>query len=127
VPVVVTSAGNPSDPVPFRWVLASDAATATTTLRLQRGTLHAIPSAVRLVDASDQVIALAATIFAPGGRPDLCGGSNFAGMTEADLPLSPSTATAFAEDAWPTGYRLEAEVGGMWRPVEVEEVVCPAG
>ena len=102
-PKPITSAGDPAAAVRFRWALAGE------TLRLQGGTPHAIADEVRLRDAAGQTVASAPAVPLGAGEGGLCGEPQAQGTVRAELRLpDPSR--------WPGQLRLEARVGGAWRP-----------
>lgn len=105
----ITSAGDPSAPVPFRWSTHTSHRPDGHRLRLQGGTLHAIPSELRLVDASERIVASAAAVPTSDPQDALCGRG--AGLVRAELPLSAPELGAFRA-AWPAGYRPEARIAG---------------
>jgi hypothetical protein len=121
LPAAVTSGDDPSAPVPFRWSLNESPRPDGHRLRLFGGTMHSIPSSVRLVSPGGQVVASALATFSTNGG--LCGDTQSVGTASAELPLAPAEAPAF-RGSWPAGYRIEAEVGGAWRPVTLTYAGC---
>lgn len=116
----ITSAGDPSTPVPFAWSLHPGQAPDSNLLRLQGGTLHAIPDEARLLDAAGQVVASApARTIEPADGP--CHVNE--GLVRAEL-LLPDAALAEFENGWPAAFRVEVRVGGTWRPTELRESGC---
>ncbi len=108
-PTPITSAGDPAAAVPFRWTLKPDGSGAT--LLLQGGTLHAIASEVRLLDAAGTTVASAPTTALGAGDGGLCGAAQPQGLVAAALRLPDAS-------KWPDQYRLEAQVGVTWRPAQ---------
>jgi hypothetical protein len=90
-------------------------------IRVHGGTMHSIPSAVRLIGPSGQVVGSAAAAFSPGAG--LCGDTQGAGVAGADVPL-PAANVADFRAGWPSGYKLEVEVGGMWRSAVLTHAGC---
>lgn len=110
----ITSAPDPADPVPFRWTLQDGA------LLLQGGTLHTIPSEVRLLGPSGQVVgrASATPVQGSGDCPE------GAGVARAEVALPGAVQAAFQSDQWPDTYALEVLVGGTWRPTTLTAASC---
>ncbi len=109
-PAPITSAGDPSAVVPFRWTMQPDGPGGL--LLLQGGTLHAIADEVRVLDAGGVVVTSAPTTMLGAGDGGLCGEPQAQGMVAAELRL-PDVRN------WPDQYRLEAKVGEAWRPVRL--------
>jgi hypothetical protein len=107
-PTPITSAGDPAAPVPFRWELAAG------TLRLQGGTLHAIADEVRVRDAGGQAVASAPAVPLGASATGLCGEPRAQGMVRAEVRLPDP-------GRWPGQLRLEARVGGTWRPAQLTQ------
>ena len=117
----VTSAGDPTAPVPFEWSTHTSHRPDGHRLHLQGGTLHAIPSEVRLVSPTGQTIASAPAVQLTDSDDGLCGERR--GVARADLPL-PAADIAKFRDGWPAGYRVEVLVGGVWRPAQLTFAGC---
>ena len=99
--------------MPFVWATYRGHAPDRALLLLQGGTLHSIPDRVRLLDPTGQLLG---TAQAGSSKPDeSC--LEGPGPVHAILPLPGATLQLFQGGAWPAGYRLEAEVAGVWRPV----------
>ena len=118
----VTSAGDPSAPVPFWWTVHESHSPDGHRLRLQGGTLHAIASEVRLLDATGQAIASAPTELLSASDSGLCGGPA-RGTVRVDVSLPASDLPAFG-GGWPSSYRVEAHVGDRWRRAELTFAGC---
>jgi hypothetical protein len=106
----ITSA-DPTLPVPFVWS-TTQTHSAGSYLNLQGGTLHAIPSAVRLIGPGG-VVAESDTKPVVAGEPGLCGEEN-GGLVTATLAVTRQMAETLGAE-WADGYRLEALVGSEWR------------
>jgi hypothetical protein len=106
-PTPITSAGDPTAAVPFRWALSTDGV-----LRLQGGNLHAIASEVRLLDAGGKTAASAPATLLGADAGGLCGEPQAQGMVGAELRLPDAS-------GWPDQYRLEVKVGDTWRPAQL--------
>lgn len=117
---VTTSGDDPSTPVPFQWTLADAGARGAPVLALSGGTLHSIPSQVRLLGPAGQVVASApASGTSPAGAcPEA------PGLAHALLPLPAAARPSFESGAWPAGFRLEAQVAAAWRPAAVAATRC---
>jgi hypothetical protein len=116
----ITSAPDPSEPVPFLWALHRSHSAAGHRLLLSGGTIHAVPSDVRLVDSTGQVVATAAT--SPAADGNSCPGSR--GIARAELPLRTELLAAFAGGEAPADYQIEARVGGTWRSTVLTFAGC---
>jgi hypothetical protein len=116
----VTSADESTGPVPMRWALNDSPRPDGSQLRLQGGTMHAIPKTVKLLDAAGQEISQAVADFQPGAS--LCGAED-PGLTRADVPLPPAEVPGF-RPGWPTGYRVEVNVAGTWYPADLTSAGC---
>ncbi|HEV8635093.1 MAG TPA: hypothetical protein VG370_12745 [Chloroflexota bacterium] len=121
-PSPVTSAGDPAGPIPFVWSTHTSHRPDGHRLRLQGGTLHAVPGELRLVDPAGRVVSSVALSPRLGAQHGLCGQG--VGVVQVDLPLPASELGSFRDGAWPPGYRVEAEVGGAWRPTELAFAGC---
>ncbi|MBI4496830.1 MAG: hypothetical protein HY689_02885 [Chloroflexi bacterium] len=121
-PTPITSAGDPTAPVPFQWTVHESHRPDGHRLRLQGGTLHAIPSEVRLRNSGGQTSASAPAKLLTQADTGLCRGQP-QGMVGADLPLPPADLAAFRSD-WPSGYQVEVQVGGVWRPAQLTFAGC---
>lgn len=118
----VSSADAPTSAVPFSWSLNDSPHPDGHRLRFYGGTLHSIPSQVRLVGPSGQVITTAAAIFSPSSGA-LCGVSQAVGTASVELPL-PAAEVANFRRGWPAGYRVESEVGGVWQSTTLTHAGC---
>jgi hypothetical protein len=118
----VNSGDDRSALVPVYWSLNDSPRSDGHRLRLHGGTLHSIPSTFRLLSPSGQILASATATFSPSGG-GLCGNTQAVGTATAELPL-PATEVAAFRAGWPSGYRVEAEVGGAWRPTMLTHAGC---
>jgi hypothetical protein len=118
----VTSGDDPTTAVQLTWSLNESPRPDGHRLRLYGGTLHSIPSSLRLVSSSGQVISSAAAIFTPSGG-ELCGNTQAVGTASAELPLPAAEVPNF-RSTWPAGYRVEAEVGGAWKSTTLTYAGC---
>lgn len=118
----ITSA-DPTAPVPFRWTTV-ETHTSGSFLHVQGGTLHAIPSAVRLLGPSGAVVAEGEARPVAAGEPGLCG-EEYAGMVAAELSVPSAVVDALGTE-WDAAYRLEAQVGGEWRATALTFAGCIA-
>ena len=103
----ITSTGDPAAPVPFHWTLPPDGL-----LRLQGGNPHALASELRLLDATGRAVADGPATPLGAGAAGLCGVDQPHGMVGGSLQLPDAS-------KWPGQYRLEAKVGGVWRPTQL--------
>lgn len=117
----VTSAGDPAEPVPFEWSVHTSQQPDGHVLQLRGGTLHAVPSELRLLDRTGRVVSGGPAAWVADGGPPLC--DRREGVTRADLPLPAAEVANFRAD-WPAGYRLEARVGGGWRVAQLTFAGC---
>src|SRR5262245_1789116 len=117
----ITSAGDPAAPVPFRWSVHESHRADGHRLLLQGGTLHAIPSEVRLLDPSGRVVSGGPAEPLGESGTGLCG--DRAGVVSAALPLPASELASFRSD-WPKAYRVEVRVGGTWRAADLSFAGC---
>ncbi len=106
----ITSAGDPSSAVPFRWTLQPEGSGGV--LRVQGGNLHAIAGEVRVVDVAGKTVASSPTTPLGANDGGLCGSPRAQGMVGAELRLPDAS-------KWPDQYRLEAKVGSAWRPAQL--------
>jgi hypothetical protein len=121
VPVSVSSGDDPAAGVPLRWSLNESPRPDGHRIRVYGGTMHSIPSSVRLLGPTGQVVGSASATFSPGAG--LCGDTQGAGVAGADVPL-PAANVADFRSGWPSGYRIEAEVGGTWLPTVLTHAGC---
>ena len=117
----VTLVDDPAAGVPLRWSLNESPRPDGHRLRVYGGTMHSVPSSVRLIDASGQVIASVPATFGTGGG--LCGDTDGPGVAGAELPLAATNVADF-RSGWPANYRVEAEVGGAWLPAALTYAGC---
>ncbi|MHB1131038.1 MAG: hypothetical protein ACYC4L_01480 [Chloroflexota bacterium] len=118
----ITSA-DPNKPVPFVWSTVQTHFSGSL-LRLQGGTLHAIPAAVRLIGPGGEVVATSDTRPVGAGEAGLCG-EGATGLVAADLAVSRQAVEALGAQ-WPANYSLEAQVGGEWRATTLTFAGCLA-
>lgn len=107
-----SSADPPGAPLPARWATLTTHRPDGSRLLVHAGTLHSIPSRIRLIDASGATVAMVATRSVDDLDSSCIEGLEPVG---AELPVPRTTLALFAGGSWPTGYRLEGEVGGTWR------------
>lgn len=115
----VTSLGDPTGPVPVFWSVQTSHRPDGHRLRIEGGTIHAIAGEVRLLDGAGRVAASQPTRLVGASDLGICGGRP-RGTFAVDLPLSEGDLQAFTLSGqgsrWPDEYRLEVQVGGVWRP-----------
>jgi hypothetical protein len=118
----VTSGDEATAAVPVTWSLHESTRPDGNQLRLYGGTLHSIPSSLRLVSPSGHVLSSAVATFSPsGGAP--CGDTQAVGAASAELAL-PGAEVANFRAGWPAGYRVEAEVAGVWKSTALTYAGC---
>jgi hypothetical protein len=118
----VTSGDDPATAVPLSWSLNESPRPDGHRLRFYGGTMHSIPGSLRVVTPSGQVVASGTATFSASGG-GLCGDTQAVGTARAELPLPAAEVAAF-RSGWPAGYRVEAEVGGTWRPAALTHAGC---
>jgi hypothetical protein len=125
----ITSAGSPTGPVPFIWSTHVSHREDGHRLFLQGGSLDTVVDEVRLVSPDGTVVAGATTVPLKETDHSLCETTIERGMVQAGVPLSRSELEPFRGNrssfgTWPSGYRVEARVGGAWRPVQLTFAGC---
>lgn len=116
-----TSADPPGAPIPAQWTTHTSHSPDGSRLLVHAGTLHSIPSRLRLLDGGGATVSVAATRSVDDLSSSCIDGPEPVG---AELPLPATALARFAGASWPAGYRLEAELGGTWRPVSPTFANC---
>ena len=122
----ITSAGDPGAPVAVVWSTHAGRTASDHRLLVEGGTLHAIPSEMRLLDATGTVVASAPALPTSDGSPGLCGAAP-GGLARAALPISAADLQRLRAGTWPPALRLELRVGGRWQPAAPTYAGCVSG